>query len=682
MDLFYGFDLGDAESAIALLKGDETTPPGIVPVEGAGSFITAYARLPGGEMLIGENACYHAQATVRKLRFKSRFLKDKKTDQDVKLFAQGVLASLEETEKTDPPSSAGRMDRAEGTDASSFGDGAARAEKTGSSSSGGFAARAADLEKETGETLFYIGCPAGWDKYARERYRSIFQEAGYPPSRIVSESRAALVSACQSRHLQVGYDILSRPVLVVDIGSSTTDFAYICGGKEVEMQTAGEVSLGGGIMDELLLEEAIGASSRPDEIRKVFEKSEPWRTYCEFSARRLKEKYFSDEEYWQEMPCKQAIRIYYDRPLLLTLQLNEAIAKKLLEGPSERLEGRSFREVFLQSLENVREHISGEQPELLLLTGGVCRMNIIRTWCKEAFPEAVVIVASEPEFAVARGLAWSGRIDSEIRHFRAELSQLIASSTVEDIVRKHIGDLYKTIVDTLVQPALTKAALPVFDDWRSGKIRRLCDTDEAMKNAMEEWLRTQEAREMLYRPVASWLRPVADELEEYTLPICLRNHVPYSALSLKSYLRLTDIDIKIDTRNVFAVEEITWMIDSVISLIVGLLCGGSGIALISSGPTGILAGIVVSFLVLALGKNKMEKALLKWDIPLPMRRLVPGDSARDRMDDIAENVRDNLYESLEKDKNEEITEHLTQEISSQIEQCLSQMAEVVEIPLG
>ena len=52
MDLFYGFDLGDAESAIALLKGDETTPPGIVPVEGAGSFITAYARLPGGEMLI------------------------------------------------------------------------------------------------------------------------------------------------------------------------------------------------------------------------------------------------------------------------------------------------------------------------------------------------------------------------------------------------------------------------------------------------------------------------------------------------------------------------------------------------------------------------------------------------------------------------------------------------------
>ena len=53
---------------------------------------------------------------------------------------------------------------------------------------------------------------------------------------------------------------MSRPVLVVDIGSSTTDFAFIMGGHEVELQTAGEVRLGGGIMDELVLEESVRRS--------------------------------------------------------------------------------------------------------------------------------------------------------------------------------------------------------------------------------------------------------------------------------------------------------------------------------------------------------------------------------------------------------------------------------------
>jgi hypothetical protein len=158
--------------------------------------------------------------------------------------------------------------------------------------------------------------------------------------------------------------------------------------------------------------------------------------------------------------------------------------------------------------------------------------------------------------------------------------------------------------------------------------------------------------------------------------------VPYTALSLSSYLRLSDIDIRIDAKNVFAVEEITWMIDSIISLMVGLLCGGSGIALISSGPTGIIAGMTLSLAVLMLGKGKMEEALLQADLPKLLRRIVPKNSVQGRMKDVSASVRSSLYDSLEKEKNEEIAERLTGEISSQIEQCLLRMAEVVEIPLG
>ena len=41
MKRFYGFDLGDAESAIALLEKNSEIPPTILEIEGVRSFITA-----------------------------------------------------------------------------------------------------------------------------------------------------------------------------------------------------------------------------------------------------------------------------------------------------------------------------------------------------------------------------------------------------------------------------------------------------------------------------------------------------------------------------------------------------------------------------------------------------------------------------------------------------------------
>ena len=136
-------------------------------------------------------------------------------------------------------------------------------------------------------------------------------------------------------------------------------------------------------------------------------------------------------------------------------------------------------------------------------------------------------------------------------------------------------------------------------------------------------------QEMLIKPITQWLKPVSYELEEMTMPICIRHGVPYRALSLSSFLSISDLEIKVDAKDVFAVEELTWMIDTIISILIGLLCGGSGVALISGGISGVIAG-----------------------------------------------------QTLEKEKNLEITERLVGEISEQIEQCLTKMAEVVEIPLG
>ena len=637
MERFYGFDLGDAESAVTrLVKGEGETPE-VIPVQEAGSFITAYAMKRDGQLLIGEGACYDPDVLVRKLRFKSRFLTDSSARNDIRSFAAGVLGEL---------------------------------------------LLSGDLVRGD-DQCFYIGCPAGWDKAAREEYRGLFEGAGFPPLKIVSESRAALVSACRSKHLQVGYDILSKPVLVVDIGSSTTDFAYIMSGREVELKTGGEVALGGGIMDEILLEEAVDASPDPEKIRRIFAENEAWRTYCEFAARRLKEKYYSDVEYWQNEPLTQTVTIRAQRiPVRLKLTMNAGIAEKLLNKKVDRLEGKSFRRVFTDSLRQLRENISQRQPELIFMTGGVSRMQELRQWCREVFPEAVVICGSDPEYSVAKGLAQCGLIDEELRAFKAEIAGLIESTAVEDVVERHMDELYRSTVESIVDPILEHVAIPVIDRWRDGGIERLKDIDGILEKDIDDYLHSDDGRELLAKTVAAWLKKVSTGLEEYTMPICVRHHVPYTALNLTSYLSLSDIDIHVEAKDLFAIREITWLIDAIVSVVVGLLCGGSGLALIAAGVQGILIGFVVSALVLALGREQMQGAFLRMNIPKPMRRLMPKSYLRSRADRISGEVKAGLYAKLEQEKNGDITEKLVADISGQIEMCLTKMAEIVEIPLG
>ena len=636
MERFFGFDLGDAESAVSRLQREGQSVPEELPVAGSRSFVTACAVTAEQGLLLGEQACVAAGVTRRMLRFKRRFLTDASAAQDVRSFAAGVLGEL-------------------------YGS-------------------AALVKNE--DCCFYVGCPAGWDKNAREAYREIFERVGYPPVRIVSESRAAMVSACQSRHLQVGYDILSRSVLVVDIGSSTTDFAFVLGGHEAEIQTGGEVAFGGGIMDAMLLDESVKASRDAEAIRQVFADSEAWKNYCEFKARRLKERYFSDEAYWKEHDCSETVQIRYRRPLRLTLRMDEAMARRLLEGRTDLLDGRSFRTAFTDALRQVKAQTQEHAPELVLLTGGVSKMSHVREWCRAIFTDAVVIAGAEPEFSVSRGLAWCGQIDEELRSFREEIDAFRRSSTVEKIVSERIGKLYRAVVDAMMDPMVDEVVMPIFERWRSGELRRLSDADTALQESLEAWLRSDAGAQKLVEPIGLWLRPVAEELETYTVPICVAHHVPHQALSLRSRLDASDLDIRLEARDLFAVGEITWLIDSIISLLVGLLCGGSGLALISGGPAGVVAGAGASLLLLLLGKERMESALLAADLPVPMRKLTPRAVFRARVESLANDLRGELAEKLEKERNLEISTRLTEEISQQIETCLGKMAEVVEIPLG
>ena len=705
---YWGFDLGDGESSVARVDSERGLPE-IVEIEGKKIVITAWAVMKNGEVRVGENAARSASAAIRSAaRFKSRFL-DPTQDSSglIRDFAAKILETLR---------------------------------------------KSGELKGGEKSNSFYIGCPAGWNKEAREYYQSIFENLGVPAAQVISESRAVLVGAIQSNFLRDYVDLNTKNVLVIDIGSSTTDFAFVSKGKEYEIHTGGEVALGGGIMDELLLDACVRNCAHADNLREIFADCDSWRVDCELHARALKEQYYSrDEEYWANHRCMESLLITYDEPLVLDLFMDKEMARRLTEKACPQLQGRSFHEAFCSALRVVKESIGEEQPELLFLTGGVSRMRAVNDWCREVFPDALIYSDGEPEFSVARGLAWCGRVDNELLLFRKEVDQLIHSNVIEGIVSELLPDLYRTLLDKLLDPIIENAVKPVLIDWREGRITTIQDIGPALQDKIRVYLYSAEAKMLLLQPVRDWLGQVSERVDRYTSAICRKYHVPDRSLGISTQLSANDFQYilgKINTTDMFPGQTLTGaavFMESILSILIGMLCGGSGVVLLLEGPLGIVAGVITSavlFIVAhVLGKKAVDQKIMTANLPLfvrrmaftkpipkiempglsfenPLKKLVPGSGEKEpsaeaveesggkkpvklqflprivaadddavserRIRAIRNKVKASYEERLNDKDNAELNtlnRRLCVEISDQIEQRLKKLAEQVEIPL-
>ena len=278
-----------------------------------------------------------------------------------------------------------------------------------------------------------------------------------------------------------------------------------------------------------------------DNLREIFADCDSWRVDCELHARALKEQYYSrDEEYWTNHRCMESLLITYDEPLVLDLYMDKDMARRLTEKACPQLQGRSFHEAFCSALRVVKESIGEEQPELLFLTGGVSRMRAVNDWCREVFPDALIYSDGEPEFSVARGLAWCGRVDNELLLFRKEVDQLIHSNVIEEIVSELLPDLYRTLLDKLLDPIIENAVKPVLIDWREGRITTIQDIGPALQDKIRVYLYSAEAKMLLLQPVRDWLGQVSERVDRYTSAICRKYHVPDRSLGISTQLSAND----------------------------------------------------------------------------------------------------------------------------------------------
>lgn len=243
---YIGIDIGDGESCVCVLAESSDIEPRPVPLSGRKSFLSAVALDNSGNVLIGQDAVRETASRELAVRFKSRFLAGDPADEtSMQRFLRGICDELRKQQLL------------------------------------------------TDRDRVVIGCPAGWKQSARERYLGLIRQAGYPNPRLVSESRAAFMYAKHARTIQLDADLVNESALVIDIGSSTLDFAYVVNGRETNVGIFGDVYLGGGAIDEALLSAAVDASPKKADVLATFADAPQWRSFCLLTARQIKEEYFT-----------------------------------------------------------------------------------------------------------------------------------------------------------------------------------------------------------------------------------------------------------------------------------------------------------------------------------------------------------------------------------------------------
>lgn len=626
-----GFDLGDGESAVTLLCENSTIEPRVIPIQGRTSILSAVG-MKDGRIVIGEEASVLAGAQDVRVRFKSRYLTDSSAYGDVRMFAQGVMNELVKTEPA--------------------------------------------LMAQVTRTV--VGCPAGWGEGRREQYAALMESAGFPNVAVVPEPRAAFLYARHARGLRVDPGLMRKSAMVIDIGSSTTDFAYIVDGHQQEQSIFGDTNLGGGLLDEMILSRAVAASPDGQEIARVLAASPAWKSYCELEARRLKEKYFLSEESWQDRALTRQLVICYDQTLMLELSLDAAVMQDIIHAPCAALGGRSFVTCLEDALRAAQRVSADCPPQMVILTGGASRMAFFRDTCRAAFASALTVLCPEPECSIARGMAYSGRVDEQLKVFRQEIASIARGERLNAAVAASVHELYAPIADALFDTA-KETAVDAVALWRRGGVDTIKALDSVLEREIARAFSGEEAAARIEGELRAWMERLTRTLEGELMRLCLRCGVPPEKMSLTDARVRTGLDgVKVSLGSALGMDVISGLLGVVLTVVGASLCGGSGIALVGAGPVGMIAGASVGALLAFLGKDAMEKMMKGMNVPVLLRQMVTDGAVRRGIDRQREDIQRAIITALADPRNG-FASRLTASIAATLGAQMEEMARQAEM---
>ena len=520
--------------------------------------------------------------------------------------------------------------------------------------------------------FFLVGCPSGWGPRTQAAYQTVLEQGGLRVVRVVPESRAAFLHARETRELPEAE--LSRRVLLIDIGSSTTDFTFSerLNARPVDFGHTEIGDIGAGLLDQAILEHAVASHPARDEIRDILRRSPGKQAEVDLKCRDAKHEYFNEKqgtggEVWQ------AVRL--ERGLQLEILLDDAVMDAIKSTPLAALHGRSFVQALQDRLQAANDLLNSP-PDHILVTGGAARMGFVMTLVQQVFAGVTPVRGREPELAVAKGLAWFGRSQLNSQAFQRDVEQLIASGQVEALVGQAVERLFARLAEDLGAAIINQLVRDELLRWRRGETATLVDMENRIRAAMGDFLSGPEARGLVAEATADWFEEIRPRMQGLTDPICLRYRLPTSALQLTPETHFSTRTPEMD--GIAGVvsddfDQIGTVINALVATVSGVVLGGAGATLLHVPLVGhVLAGVGV-FVALTVGKGAVLEQMKGFNLPILLRRLVTEAKIDAKLRDSVPAMVTGLRESLTVSEAEApVGKRLADRVAAQIDAGLRQ----------
>ncbi len=581
---FIGYDLGHGETALGRAYAKAMREPEILEFRGERTFVTAVARQGKGlksKVSIGAEAVNisamgkDAQVWVK---FKGRDLTGATVTEPTQLFTQTLMADLASEKKI----------------------------------------------QGVKQSRFIIGCPSGWDPQDRMDYASVFKQAGLKNVTVAPESRAALMTALEQGYLSL--EAARSSVLIVDIGSSTTDFTYC---QDLSAEDVGHNVLGSGLLDGLIFERNLARQKDRKKIEKLIKRYPHYRPIMEYWCRLAKEQYFNGDD----LPVDMLRRLPVDGGVLFEIRIDKTDADAILSAKIPALNGYTWPDAFNYALRETVDTLGGRDPETVLLTGGASRLPLIGPACEKAFPGANVVRGAEPEFAIARGLAWLGRFEYLHANFKQEVKALLADGGAvrakANAATQALGDvLAPVLVDALIE----NCVLPAFRDWRSGEIESLTQIEDELEGRVKQWLVSDDARDELRPVIEDWFAGLQRNIEKDTDPLCRDHGLPAMVLSLDDSAHVSRHleGLSVAMPKLANMEQDTAIAGTTVSaIVIGVILAKANLLLpLLTNPIGLAVGGAAGVGGIVFGRKALEGKMKAANLPLILRKTLTDGRLR------------------------------------------------------
>ncbi len=474
-------------------------------------------------------------------------------------------------------------------------------------------------------------------------------------------------------------------VLVIDFGGGTFDAAYLRDG-EVQ-QHWGNPMLGGRLFDDLFyqwfLDQQNGEATRQEML------ADGTLSYLRtFGFRRLKERFSAAWTHQQLERFRERITVgvdfdygvfrnatldeFYERASCYKASPDLLDEMALLDDDSGRLlqqDSIGLMAELKTQLEAAHEHIgaSCDTPiTAVILTGGSCRWPFMMEMTQESFPEAALFQSPDPEATISRGLALS----YAFREYAKEVGTSLQDHTEElhaqlmDAISSNYHTLAHRIAAHFAEELYQEQIQPMFEEWRDqgGSIASLenkardaaqtyFENEGQAAVEKEQTLFQERVEQVLNESVLAWLRKHRVTRTEY-LSLGPIHDMQHDELGWNTGFS--------DMMNDFF-DTTKWVISGLVGVGMAALTGGSGVAILMSGPLGWLLGLVVGAAATLTLLSNVETR----NLPLPswvLKRIATPTRLEEAQGKFKEEVERNLIDMLH-NQYDDISSELEQQIS-------------------